>query len=242
MSLKPQILKPLGTANALLVCDHASNFIPLEYGDLGLTSADLQTHIAWDIGAAEVTRGISAILDAPALLACCSRLVIDTNRAISDPTLIVSHSGGTPIPGNANLSFYDVQKRIQEFYLPFHHSVEELVKSRIANRSLLVGIHTFTPVYENRVRLLEFAVLWNHDQRLALHIGQDFEELGFKVGWNNPYSGKIFFETQNRHGAQNGLPHVTIEIRQDLVSDERGQSRFASLISASLKKFMIKDF
>lgn len=241
MSLKPEILKPDGAANVLLVCDHASNFIPLEYDNLGLAPVDLQSHIAWDIGAAEVTRGISAILDAPALLARCSRLVIDTNRAIADPTLIVSCVDGIQIPGNINLSPRAVQKRIKEFYIPFHASAELLVKSRITQHPLFVGIHTFTPVFEKQLRNLEFAVLWNHDQRLARHLGREFKELGFKVGWNNPYSGKIFFETQNRHGAQNQLPHVTIEIRHDLVTDAVGQSRFSSLISASLQKYITKN-
>ena len=242
MALKPEILRPTGAGNLVLVCDHASNRVPAEYGDLGLAKPYWQEHIAWDIGAAGITRALSGALDAPAVLAAVSRLLIDTNRALDAPSLILARSDGTDIPGNRNLKARERRRRIHDFYQPFHAAVDVLVKTRLARRPYLVGIHTFTPVFGGKSRGLEFAVLWNEDDRLAKRLGTAFEAHGFKVGWNEPYSGKDFFETQNRHGRGNGLPHVTIEVRQDLVADEAGQAKFAALIADALSEIRLKGF
>lgn len=242
MALKPEILRPNGGGFLVLVCDHASNFIPAEYGDLGLAQPYLQEHIAWDIGAAGITRRLSDSLDAPAVLAAFSRLLIDTNRPLDAPSLILKRSDGVEIPGNKNLKERERQRRVHNFYQPFHAAVDVMVKTRLKRRPLFIGIHTFTPVFGGKSRSLEVAVLWNEDERLARRVGEAVEGHGFKVGWNEPYSGKQFFETQNRHGAGNGLPHVTIEVRQDLVAEAAGQARFAALIAVCLEGIDPKSF
>lgn len=234
MTLKPEMLRLKGAGNLVFACDHSSNHIPAEYGDLGLTPAHLQEHIAWDIGAAAITRALSERMDAPAVLAAFSRLLIDPNRELDAPSLIPKVSDGVAIPGNQNLKPREIKARIHNFYQPFHAALDVAVRMRLKARPLFIGIHTFTPVFGGRARSLEFAVLWNQDDRLAKRVGAKFESLGFNVGWNEPYSGREFFETQNRHGAGNGLPHVTLEVRQDLVADAAGQTKFAGLMAGAL--------
>jgi predicted N-formylglutamate amidohydrolase len=236
MILKPEILNPLGRAKVVLICDHASNHVPEDYDSLGLNSHYLATHIAWDIGAGELTRQISKDLDAPAILARHSRLLIDTNRSLDDPTLMAESSEGKEIPGNLGISNEEKRKRVECFYNPFHAACEEVLAPRRVDQPLIVGLHTFTPIYEKIKRPWEISVMWNQDDRLSVALGKCFEAEGFHVGWNEPYSGKYLFCTMDQHGARHNLPHATLEIRQDLVQDKKGQDLFGRLVSKAFQK------
>jgi predicted N-formylglutamate amidohydrolase len=240
MTLKPEILRPGGSKNLVFVCDHASNYIPPKYHALGLTPEHLSEHIAWDIGAGGIARNLSAILDAPAVLGAHSRLVIDTNRDLDSPTLIAEVSDGVEIPGNRKINERDRNARIRNYYEPFHAAVDVLVRTRLPHHPLVFGVHTFSPVFGGKSRVLEFAVLWNQDDRLAQRIGTAFEAHGYKVGWNEPYSGKSFFTTLDRHGHRHALPHVTVEVRNDLVDEEPEQRRFAEMIAVCLREISLK--
>ncbi len=236
MISRPEILNPDGKARVVLICDHASNFLPESYGTLGLNPHYLATHIAWDIGAGAMTRQLSKALDAPAVLARHSRLLVDTNRSLDDPSLMPESSESIEIPGNLGLSLEERQKRIETWYEPFHEGCEEVVTARLSHTPIIAGIHTFTPIYEKVKRPWEISVMWNTDNRLATALGGFFERHGFKVGWNEPYSGRHLFCTMDTHGARHGLAHSTIEVRQDLVQDKKGQDLFGRLIAAAFKK------
>ena len=230
----PEILNENGKANVVLLCDHASNHIPEAYGNLGLTAKQMNEHIAWDIGAGEITRRLSELVDAPAVLARHSRLIIDTNRTLEDPSLILLESDGHAIPGNQGINGAEHKKRFDNFYVPFHTACDDIILSRLDAKPFVLAIHTFSPVYGGISRELEFAVMWNKDDRLARKFGNDFEGHGFKVGWNQPYSGQEYFFSLDRHAGERGLPHATLEVRNDLVRDKRGQEQFASLIAAAV--------
>lgn len=240
MSLQPnfayEVLNSEGTANIILICEHASNYIPLEYDNLGLEKDFLTKHIAWDIGMEQLTRQLSAALDAPAIIAKFSRLLIDPNREEDHATLIPLTSDNIPIPGNQNLSQAEVHHRKERFYHPFHDRAEELVKNKIltAQVPLICGMHSFTPHMNGFMRPWQSAMLWNKDPRLAKALINSLCARGYNVGENQPYSGRDLFFTMNRHGDDHGVPHVTIEIRQDEVSDPDGINLWTDILAQDL--------
>ena len=241
-------LPPASVINAdsaspfLLVCDHASRALPAAYGTLGLEESELWRHIAWDIGAADVTRRLAAALDAPAVLSGASRLLVDCNRATDDPTFICQVSDGTVVPGNRSLAPAEIQHRIRSYYEPYHQAIAGEVArlSRQVAAPALVSIHSFTPVMRGFQRPWHVGILWDKDPRLAvplLHLlGAD---PGLVVGDNQPYSGRSTVgDTMQRHGARRGLPHVLIELRQDLVDTHHGAEAWAGRLAAALKRLL----
>jgi len=209
------------------VCDHASNIVPKGI-DLGIAPGLLQAHIAWDIGAAGVTEFLAQEHDIPAHLACVSRLAIDLHREEDSPGLIPERSDGHPIPGNVGA---DRQARIEAFHRPYHAALEAWLAA--AEPSLILAIHSFTPMLESRPeeRPWHVGLLHNEDDRAARHAIQLFEERGFTVGDNEPYSGRQLNASMNRHAEARGRPYCTIEIRNDLIADEPGQRRWAALVA-----------
>lgn len=220
-----------GAADILLVCDHASRRFPSDYGDLGLPAAELERHIAYDIGSAALTRRLSALLDAPAVLARWSRLLIDVNREADSPTLIPEVSDGTLIPGNRGLTDVERQRRVARFYHPFHDAVEDRIRRITADgrTPLVIGMHSFTPVMNGVARPWDVGLLWNRDPRLAQAMIAAYRRSGLTVGDNEPYSGRHLFYTMDRHGAGNGLPQATLEIRQDHIGDAAGVEHWAAV-------------
>lgn len=233
-----EILNPGGQGNFVLVCDHASNAFPAEYGSLGLDAAECARHIAYDIGAAEVTRILSRELDAPAVLARWSRLLIDVNRDTASPTLIPEVSDGTEIPGNRDMTDAERERRIRDYYIPFHEAVDQTVRAAMAGDRvpIVMAVHSFTPVMNGRKRPWHVGLLWNRDPRLAARMIEAYEARGFTVGDNEPYSGRHLFYTMDRHGARHGLPQATLEIRQDEVTDAAGIARWAEITAAVLRE------
>ncbi|MBX3598012.1 MAG: N-formylglutamate amidohydrolase [Rhizobiaceae bacterium] len=228
-----------GNSPIVLVCDHASNFLPSEYGTLGLASEDLEKHIAWDPGAAEVARHMSDLLDAALIESGISRLVIDCNRPLDAPDLFWTVSENTVVPANQNLSAQERDRRIAQAYQPFHAAVDEIVEQRLASglETMLVAIHTFTPVYKGVDRPWHIGILHDDDQRLAAHLidrlGQD---KGIVIGDNEPYSpeDRVYF-TLERHGRAHGLACVMIEIRNDQVADAASQKKWAHRLAEILE-------
>lgn len=226
-----EFVNPDGAADILLVCDHASRSFPAGYRDLGLSGPELERHIAYDIGTAALTRRLSELLDAPGILARWSRLLIDVNREAESPTLIPEVSDGTPIPGNQGLTDAERQRRIARYYHPFHDAVEGRIRRILAGgrTTLVIGIHSFTPVMGGTARPWDVGLLWNRDPRLAQAMIAAYRRRGFTVGDNEPYSGRHLFYTMDRHGAGNGLPQATLEIRQDHIGDAAGIERWAAV-------------
>lgn len=225
------------TSPILLACDHASPAIPAEYGTLGLDATMFHRHIAYDIGAAALTRELSRRLDAGAVLATFTRLLIDPNRAEDDPTLIVKVSDGVFIPGNQTLDADEIERRLTRFHRAYHQAVEaDLASLRDRHdRPLFVGVHSFTPIMEGFERPWEVGVLWSRDDRLANALLERLDrQAGLCVGRNEPYSGRIAGYSMDRHGGRTGVAHAVVEVRQDLIDTHHGLARWADLLAAVL--------
>ena len=221
-----------GQRPPLFLCDHAAMALPSRYGTMGLRPELFETHIAYDIGAAEVTRALAASFGAPALLGAWSRLLIDLNRGPDDPTLVMKLSDGSIIPGNREVDESERARRIAEFHVPYHQAIaEEIARLK---RPALVSMHSFTPVWKGEKRRWEVGVLWDRDGRLATPLMARLVEAGFVVGDNEPYSGALEGDTLNRHGTRNGLPHVLIEMRQDLIGDAAAAREFTARLQPIL--------
>jgi predicted N-formylglutamate amidohydrolase len=220
-----------GASPFFIVADHAGNAFPRALGRLGLAEPDCARHIAWDIGIAAVSRLLAEALDAPLVQQNYSRLVIDCNRAPGSDSSIPDISELTPIPGNIGLSDAQRAARACEIFAPYHDRIaRELARRREAQMpTALVSMHSFTPVFKGVARPWRVGVLSNRDRRLAdVLIALMRREEGLVVGDNEPYSlGDLTDYTVPVHAERAGLPHVMIEIRQDLISDDAGQRAFA---------------
>jgi predicted N-formylglutamate amidohydrolase len=220
----------------VIVCDHAGRCLPHQLGTLGLSGADLERHIAWDIGAGAVASRLGEMLDATVIRQNYSRLVIDCNRPPGSPTSIAEISERTIVPGNVGLSSADRDRRAHEIFEPYHHRIEqELNRRRAASEpTVLIAMHSFTPCYLSVERPWHIGLLYRHVA--FAHVLIDLlraEDL--VVGDNEPY--RVSDETDYTlpvHGERRHLPHVGIEIRQDLVAEEVGQVRWATLLARLL--------
>jgi len=223
----------------LIVCDHAENALPEAYGYLGLRQEDLHRHIAYDMGAAAVAERLAAMLDAPALLSQFSRLLIDPNRGLDDPTLIMQISDGLIVPGNVGLDEIEIAARIERYYEPYHCAIDRAVEAGLAagKPPVIVSVHSFTQAWKGVPRPWSVGVLWDKDPRLALPLLAALREIpGIEVGDNQPYSGQLNGDTLYRHGTARGLAHALIEVRQDLILSEQGQAEWAARLAAVLRK------
>ena len=229
-------------SNFLIICDHASNHIPEAYKNLGLNKNMLETHIAYDIGAKEVASNISELLQCPLVMSNFSRLLIDANRGIDDPTLIMKISDGRIIQGNKNISFLvnceERERRIKSYYDIYHKKISDIIKRSIKREVFpaIISIHSFTPYFGGRRRPFELGILWDSDNRLSDIFFNYFiqHRNKFVIGNNEPYSGRMKNDTLFRHGTKTGLPNVLIEIRQDLISSYQGQKYFSQFIAKPL--------
>lgn len=233
-----------GPRPIMLICDHASNAVPAALNDLGLDANTVRRHIAYDIGAAGVTRRLAARLNAPAVLSGYSRLLIDPNRAPGDPQSIMEISDNTPIPGNRGLSESDMKARVHTFHAPYHQGITDTLAHlwRKGVVPALFSIHTFTPRLGDQDRYWHAAVLWNRDPRLAMPLldalSRRGEYGGIHVGDNEPYSGRDLAYSIDTHGAAAGLPYCAVEIRQDLVESETGQDLWADILGDALESIL----
>jgi predicted N-formylglutamate amidohydrolase len=228
-----------GRSHFVIVVDHAGRRIPRRLASLGLAASELQRHIAWDIGALSVARQVAAVLEAPLVAQNYSRLVIDCNRDPEVAASIPRSSESVAIPGNIGLSGDEVGARRAEIFDPYHDRITALLDERAAaNRpTIVVAQHTMTDVYHGVRREMHAAVLYNRDRRFAgLVLDVLRSDASLTIADNEPYfvSDETDY-TIPRHGEARGLPHVEIEIRQDLVSDEAGQAEWAQRITRALK-------
>ena len=229
-----------GDAAVLLVCDHASNALPASYETLGLDPEFLDRHIAFDIGAADITRRMSRALDAPAVLSGYSRLLIDCNRQPGHVTSIPEISDNIEVPLNRDLSVEEVQYRQATYFQPFHSAVERSLE-RFAARGVVpayVAMHSFTPIMNGYERPWHVGILWNEDPRLANPlIGVLSEWPDIVVGENEPYSGRDpEGYSIHTHGGDRGIPNVLIEVRQDLVDTHHGAELWAARIGQAVSR------
>lgn len=219
----------------VLVADHARRALPEEYGDLGLPASEFERHIAYDIGVEAVTRELAALTGAPAVLANFSRLLIDPNRGEDDPTLIRQLYDGTVVPGNYPMAEAERERRLADFYRPYHDAVGAVIAS-VAKASgtapFIFSVHSFTPVMQGHVRPWHVGVLWDLDDRVALPLIEMLAaDPGLVVGDNEPYDGALRGDTMYKHAIVNGFAHALVEIRQDLIADAKGARAWAERLA-----------
>ena len=226
----------------LLLCDHASNAIPEEFDSLGMPETELQRHIAYDIGAAMVTRTMAAALGAPAVLSTFSRLLIDPNRGLDDPTLVMKLSDGAVVPGNKDADAAEVERRIARFYAPYDRAVGEAVEAALAAGRAA----------RHRVDAFLHAVLEGRRAALARHgaVGQRSAPAPAASGgagrrratsWSattSPMTARSRGDTMNRHATRRGLSNVLIEVRQDLIATPQGAQAWGERLARVLRPIL----
>ncbi len=236
-----EIVAGQGHARLILLCDHASNRIPEEYGDLGLEASQFERHIAYDIGAAALTRGLAGRLGASAVLSCFSRLLIDPNRGMDDPTLIMRLSDGAVVPGNRDVDAAERARRLARFHQPYHQAIAAVVEKVKAEGHVpfLVSIHSFTPVWRGWQRPWHVGILWDRDEAVARGMIRGFLAQGdLVVGDNEPYHGALEGDTLNTHGTKAGLPHALVEVRQDLIAAKTGVDEWVERVAKVIEPIM----
>lgn len=230
-----EVINPSGRGRFVLVCEHASNFIPEEYADLGLSGDALESHIAWDPGALAVARAMSTALDVPLVVQRISRLVYDCNRPPDVEDAIPAKSEIYDIPGNVDLTFAQRGDRVARFYEPFRDAMATCIDLRMAfgSEPVIVSIHSFTPVYDGVRRHLHLGVLHDRDSRYAdslLDAATGFDDL--VIARNEPYGPQDgVMHTLVEHATSRGLLNAMIEIRNDLLADEASQRAMAERLT-----------
>lgn len=230
-------LNAAGTSPFVLLCEHASRFIPATYQGLGLGEPDLSRHIAWDIGAARVAEALSAHLDAPLLLAGYSRLLIDLNRPPASETSIPRVSETTVIPGNADLSPEERQHRVGTYFDPFQAAVGQLLDARqqAGKPTAVIGIHSFTPVFKGFSRPWQAGILYRRSRAFGHGLAEALGGAAAAIAENEPYSIDDESDyTVPVHGEARGLDAALVEIRQDLIADDAGADAWAHRLAAAL--------
>lgn len=238
-----RIMQPGGRSPFVLTCDHAGRRLPASLGDLGLSERELASHIAWDLGIAGLGEKLAAALDAVVIFQTYSRLVIDVNRPLNSPESIVTRSERSDVPGNMQLSRSEAEARAQAIFWPYHRRIAHELDRRLAAQqpSVLVTLHSFTPVFMDVPRAVQIGVLYGRDARLGralltqLRRERNGDELC--IADNQPYAVSDEGDyTLLVHGEQRGLLHVELEVRQDLLADERDQLAISARLAAALSQ------
>ena len=233
-----EVVNPAGSTPLLLVCDHASRRFPAHLGTLGVAEPDTFEHIAWDIGAAELTRGLATALDAPAVLCPWSRLVVDCNRRPADPSAFPEVSDRTVVPGNVSMTAEDREWRIRAIHTPYHAAIDAALDAMIGRgvTPAFVAVHSFTPLLGEIARPWHVGVLWDRDERLPRPVLAALRAVeGLHVGDNEPYSGRHPTDyTLHAHAAVRGLPCLGFEVRQDLLGTPAGIAYWTQTLSTAL--------
>ena len=227
------------TSPFFLICEHASNFIPEKYADLGLDKQSLEKHMAYDIGAEDVTARLAVKLEAAAILGTVSRLVVDINRPLDHPTLMSEKSENVEIPGNKNISEADKVERIESYYYPFHEKVKERIDQQLDTNQIpfCVNIHSYTPVFMGQERPWHIGFLWAQDSRPVGPMKAYFEDKDYIVGDNQPYNARCLGGTTlNKHCDDRRLPSLLVEIRQDLINTPQKAELWADMLFEALNQ------
>jgi predicted N-formylglutamate amidohydrolase len=224
----------------VLLADHAGRALPEEYGTLGLPSGEFDRHIAYDIGVEGLTRRLAELLGVPAVMAHFSRLLIDPNRGEDDPTMIRQLYDGTVIRANYPMTQAEREKRLENFYRPYHDAVGSVIASVVDATNaapFIFSVHSFTPSMQGKARPWHVAVLWDSDDRAPRPLIEKLAaDAVLVVGDNEPYDGALKGDTMYRHAIVNGYAHVLIEVRQDLIADEAGIESWARRLAPIIEE------
>ena len=232
-------------SRALLLADHAGRAIPNRLGELGLEAEALERHIAYDIGIDRLTRRLSAVLDAQAILHRYSRLLIDPNRPLDDPTSICAISDGCIVPGNRDLDDTARTGRADAYFHPYHDAIDAIVRAQLDRGDIpaLISLHSFTPSFRGHRRPWHIGVLWADDGRMAVPLMDKLSaDPTLCIGDNEPYSGKTRHGfTLETHAMDRGLPNVLIEVRQDLIATDADADAWAERLSVPLAEILADE-
>ncbi|UCI31868.1 N-formylglutamate amidohydrolase [Mesorhizobium sp. B4-1-4] len=237
----PQAVETLGNVDGaplLVLCDHASNRVPEALGDMGLEQRHLEAHIAWDIGARQVTQHLIDMIGGHAILGCYSRLVIDCNRPLSNSSLVPEISDGVSIPANKGLSSSEIGRRVEEIYLPYHYAVVRALTQFKARgvRPFVLGLHSCTPVMKGVCRPWSIGIAHSTVRDVSDKFVRQMKAYGgFQVGDNEPYAIDDDDYTFPAHIVRANLKHVFIELRQDLIADDAGAAEWANILRRGIK-------
>jgi predicted N-formylglutamate amidohydrolase len=228
-----------GASPVVLLCEHASNFMPARYNRLGLTEADLQRHIAYDIGALTMARRMAVLLDAPLIASGYSRLLIDCNRPQAAPSLVPIRSEATDIPGNIGLSAEERAERDRLYFAPFRERVSATLDARLAagQRTVLIGVHSFTPVYLGVARVWQAGVLYLQARAFGHVLIEALrtQNPALTIGDNDPYTVTLEGDyTVPWQGDCRGIPTALFEVRQDLIGSEAGAEAWGGTLAAAV--------
>ena len=234
-----------GRAPIFVVCDHASREFPAAMNRLGLAPWVMDQHVVCDFGAARMTRSLAERFDAPALLAGYSRVVVDLNRCLDDPTCFIQVSDGIAIPGNLEISNDDRELRTRSFYRPYHDAIASRLAEFEANGivPVLVAVHSCTPVFDKFVRPWHIGVLWDKDPRIAIPLLERLNRIdNICVGANEPYSGRHPHDfTVDFHAESAGLPNINLEFRQDLIESREGTRVWAERVGDIMQEILADE-
>ncbi len=227
--------------NLLIVVDHASNYIPKKYNNLGLTKKDTLTHKAYDPGIKDLAINLSNKLNSHLVLGEYSRLLIDCNRDINDPTLISSISDRKLIIENKKITKQERSYRINKMYKPYHNKIEKKILEKKIN--VIISLHSFNPIFKGKKRQLKYGILSNRDRRLSDCVIRELKKKQNYVGDNEPYKGSLIGDTLYKHALNRGIHHSLIEIRNDLLSNVKKIDQVTNLlyrvINQSIKSLSI---
>lgn len=238
--IAPSIERRDGSGEFLILCDHASSALPQEFGDLGLPEEVIESHAGWDIGALGCARSLSQITDSPLIFPAVSRLVIDCNRHVDHPELIVESTEFGSVPRNVHVSPDDRRERIRRVHQPFHREIEDLVRTRTRSGQLraVVSLHSFTPCHAGVSRPWHVGILYRSCEAWAHSIRAHFEKVSDgNIGLNVPYSALSdgVFYSLDRHAESQSIPCLMIELRNDLLCYGAGQGEWADRIAEALR-------
>ena len=227
----------------VILCDHASNVVPPELGNLGLNGADLQRHIAWDIGAAKIATLLARRFNVPAILCGVSRLVIDCNRDPADPASIPEEVDKTRIPGNAGLTVWDKTERMSRWFLPYHAAIEAMLVEALAVKKdpVVLSVHSMTAQLAGKEkRPWPIALSSHEDRRLTVPMLPALQKrTDLPVGDNEPYALDPAEDyTVPAHAMRRALRHIQVEFRQDLVADDAGVAQWAAVFGDALAEVL----
>ena len=232
------------THNMVIISDHARNSVPEGYHNLGLPDGEFERHIAYDIGAEALTRQLAQKLNVPAIYSKFSRLLIDPNRGVDDPTLVMKISDGALIPGNINIDGREKQHRIDHYYQPYHDAIDAMIERAVSvgYPPRVFSIHSFTPFWKGVPRPWHVGVLWEECDLFARPLLDGLiSDTSLVVGENEPYSGGVEGESVDKHARRRGLPAALIEVRQDLICDKSGVDEWSERLAQILSQITIKD-
>jgi predicted N-formylglutamate amidohydrolase len=231
------VINPDSRGEFVLTCEHASCAVPVEYDDLGLDDEQLREHVGWDVGAGALTQALAQRLGVPAVQSGVSRLVIDCNRDLADHDLIVSASHGVPVPGNHYIDAVERERRIREFYEPYHDAIDHLLATR--QDAFLLSVHSFTPILNGRERRFDAGVLFDSFLAEAEQFGTQLAGAGLRVRYNQPYSGLdgLIFSART-HGMRHGLRYLELEVNNRLLRDARGIDAITTAVVQALQPLL----